>query len=162
MSTRRILHSRRRAMSDPAAPSTPTPGDYNSRPESPLTPIELEGPSDGPKLEEQGHESELYEPDPDELNEPSTNPVEPPRSSGMAGGRDISTGSNAPEKPQVDEPRLQLETSQVNENSLSPEQELTVKMAEANLNDSEREKIARRHSSIRILAEDEESREEGL
>ncbi|KAJ3978763.1 hypothetical protein F5890DRAFT_1381415, partial [Lentinula detonsa] len=48
-----------------------------------------------------------------------------------------------------------------NENSLSPEQELTVKMAEANLNDSEREKIARRHSSIRILAEDEESREEG-
>ncbi|KAJ3785356.1 hypothetical protein GGU10DRAFT_250307, partial [Lentinula aff. detonsa] len=48
-----------------------------------------------------------------------------------------------------------------NENSLSPEQELTVKMAEANLNDREREIIARRHSSVRILAEDEESREEG-
>ncbi|KAJ3751619.1 hypothetical protein EV360DRAFT_2602, partial [Lentinula raphanica] len=48
-----------------------------------------------------------------------------------------------------------------NKNSLSPEQELTVKMAEANLNDSERERIARRHNSVRILAEDEESREEG-
>ncbi|KAJ3780424.1 hypothetical protein GGU10DRAFT_279453, partial [Lentinula aff. detonsa] len=79
----------------------------------------------------------------------------------MAGGRDISAGSNAPEKQQVDEPILQSENSKVNENSLSPEQELTVKMAEANLNDSERERIARRHNSIRILAEDEESREEG-
>ncbi|KAJ3782126.1 hypothetical protein GGU10DRAFT_378874, partial [Lentinula aff. detonsa] len=161
MSTRRILRSRRRAMSDPAAPSTPIPGDYNSRPESPLTPIELEGPSDGPKLNEQGLESELSEPDSDELNEPSKNPAESPLPSGMAGGRDVSAGIDAPEKPQVDEPRLQSETSKVNENSLSPEQELTVKMAEANLNDREREIIARRHSSVRILAEDEESREEG-
>ncbi|KAJ3791776.1 hypothetical protein GGU11DRAFT_751099 [Lentinula aff. detonsa] len=67
MSTRRILRSRQRAMSDPAAPSTPIPG-----------------PSDGPKLNEQGPESELFEPDSDELNEPSKNPIKPPRSSGTA------------------------------------------------------------------------------
>ncbi|KAJ3978410.1 hypothetical protein F5890DRAFT_1560391, partial [Lentinula detonsa] len=161
MSTRRILRSRRRALSDPAAPSTPIPGDYNSRPESPLTPIESDGPSDGPKLEEQGLESELNEPDLDELNEPSTNPTEPPRSSGMAGGRDVPAGSNAPEKQQVDEPVLQSENSKVNNNSLSPEQELTVRMAEANLDDREREIIARRYSSVRILEDDEESRDEG-
>ncbi|KAJ3979498.1 hypothetical protein F5890DRAFT_1421264, partial [Lentinula detonsa] len=80
----------------------------------------------------------------------------------MARGRDVPAGSNAPEKQQVDEPRLQLpENNKMNNNSLSPEQELTVQMAEANLNDSERERIARCHSSIRILAEDEESHEEG-
>ncbi|KAJ3974951.1 hypothetical protein EV361DRAFT_865776 [Lentinula raphanica] len=161
MSSRRILRSRRRAMSDPAAPSTPVPGDYIPRPESPLTPIESEGPSVRPKPDGQGLESELYEPDADELNEPSENPVEPPRSGGVAGGREVSAGNNAPEKQQVDEPMLQSEDIKVNKISLSPEQELTVKMAEANLNDNERERIARRHNSVRILAEDEESREEG-
>ncbi|KAJ3769821.1 hypothetical protein FB446DRAFT_621196, partial [Lentinula raphanica] len=48
-----------------------------------------------------------------------------------------------------------------NEKILSPEQELTVKMAEAALSDRQREEFARRQNSVRIMNEDEESRGEG-
>ncbi|KAJ3817319.1 hypothetical protein F5878DRAFT_508114, partial [Lentinula raphanica] len=49
----------------------------------------------------------------------------------------------------------------VNGKFLSPEQELTVKMAEAALNDQQRENFTRRQNSVRIMADDEESHGEG-
>ncbi|KAJ3964989.1 hypothetical protein EV361DRAFT_955429 [Lentinula raphanica] len=160
--SRRILRSRRRALSDPAVPGALSHSEENMgsspRPESPLTPIESEGPSVIPSLDEQGIESGLPEPGSAALNEPASDPVEPPQSGGVAGGR-TSAGNNAPEKILDNTPVNHGD--HVNEKILSPEQELTVKMAEAALSDRQREEFARRQNSVRIMNEDEESRGEG-
>ncbi|KAJ3765146.1 hypothetical protein EV361DRAFT_761691, partial [Lentinula raphanica] len=50
----------------------------------------------------------------------------------------------------------------LNENFLSPEQELTVKMAEAALNDTQRENFTRRQNSVRVMDDDEDSHGEGM
>ncbi|KAJ3765216.1 hypothetical protein FB446DRAFT_608842, partial [Lentinula raphanica] len=48
-----------------------------------------------------------------------------------------------------------------NENSLSSEQEHTVRLAEATLTDAQREMIGRRQGSVRILDDEVESQEAG-
>ncbi|KAJ3751685.1 hypothetical protein EV360DRAFT_89476 [Lentinula raphanica] len=81
----------------------------------------------------------------------------------MSGGRVDSAGNGAPGNSQADEPLEYLHENIVlkNENSLNSDQELTVRLAEANLSEVQREMIDRRQNSVRILEDEVESQEAG-
>ncbi|KAJ3791007.1 hypothetical protein GGU10DRAFT_370579 [Lentinula aff. detonsa] len=158
----RNLHSRR-TLSDPAVPSALNPstriGKSDTRSDSPLTPIESEGLSRVPSPKGQGYESALSEPEEAESGGLAEKISDSSQTSETTGGRVDPSGDLISNQMRTDEPAVNMKSvSNVhNRNSLSSEQELTIKMAEANLDPEQRELIDRRQSSVRIMDVDEVS-----
>ncbi|KAJ3784641.1 hypothetical protein GGU10DRAFT_376560 [Lentinula aff. detonsa] len=158
----------RRTQSDPAVPgalnTSPNVGEPEGISDSPLTPIESEGSSRAPSPKGQGYESALSEPENTESGGPANKISEFALPSETSGGRVDLLEDQTPELKWTDEPTV-IKKPSINEDerevSLSSEQELTVRMAEANLSPDQRRMVRERQNSVRILNEEDESQGEG-
>ncbi|KAJ3980171.1 hypothetical protein F5890DRAFT_1557946 [Lentinula detonsa] len=154
--------------SNPAVPgalnSLPKEGEPERVSDSPLTPIESEGPSWAPSPKGQGYESALSEPEDAESGGPAEKNPEFALPSGMAGGRVETLENQTPEIRWTDEPTIIVKpvvNRNEQRNSLSLEQKCTLQLAEANLSPDQRRMVRERQNSVRILNEEDESQGEG-